>query len=138
MTRHELKCWPEFYEEILEGRKRHEVRRSDRPFAVGDLVDLREWDPATKAYTGRSAWVLVTYVTAPGSWGLPETTCVFSLEVQQCEGCRTALNLEEIIDPSHAWKVCSGCVLQAERHARSAAGELAARMGQDAGTMKPR
>lgn len=62
---HELKCWPDFFEPILEGRKTFELRRDDRGFREGDLLLLREFDPARVvidpdtqvetfgAYTGR-------------------------------------------------------------------------------------
>mgnify|MGYP007071564969 CR=1 FL=1 len=42
---HELKTWPEPFAAILDGTKRHEVRRNDRGFAVGHALHLREWLP---------------------------------------------------------------------------------------------
>ncbi len=90
LTRHELKTWPEPFEEILRGRKRHEVRRADRPFAVGDELRLREWDPAWSRYTGRELSVRVTYLSPGGTWGLPADLCVMSVEVfGRKKGCRT-------------------------------------------------
>ncbi|CAN7642308.1 DUF3850 domain-containing protein [Phenylobacterium sp. LjRoot219] len=62
---HELKCWPQFFEAIAEGRKRHDLRRaSDRDFQVGDTLRLREFDPVADDYTGRDQMVHVTYVTS--------------------------------------------------------------------------
>jgi hypothetical protein len=62
---HELKCWPEFFDAIADGRKRHDLRRStDRDFRVGDILQLREFDPSSDFYTGRSQAVRVTYVTS--------------------------------------------------------------------------
>ncbi len=62
---HELKCWPQFFDAIAEGRKRHDLRRAyDRDFHVGDTLHLREFDPANNAYTGRDQVVHVTYVTS--------------------------------------------------------------------------
>lgn len=61
---HELKCWPEFFEEILAGRKRHDLRRcDDRRFTVGDVLRLQEFDPHSQSYTGRDCWVKVLYIT---------------------------------------------------------------------------
>lgn len=65
MTTHELKCWPEFFQAILERRKTHDLRRSDdRTFRVGDLLKLREFDPKSERYTGRDQTVEVTYITS--------------------------------------------------------------------------
>lgn len=63
MTTHTLKTWPTFYEAVLDGRKTFEVRRgNDRTYQVGDLLDLQEWDPETKAFTGRRLLRRITYV----------------------------------------------------------------------------
>ena len=62
---HNLKCWPQFFDAIAEGRKRHDLRRThDRDFRVGDELLLREYDPATESYTGRLQRLEVTYVTS--------------------------------------------------------------------------
>ena len=66
---HELKCWPEFFEQIVNGSKTFELRKDDRqpPFRVGNTLWLREWrrltfNPLTGGYTGREVRVRVTYV----------------------------------------------------------------------------
>lgn len=61
-TEHELKCWPEFYDEVASGRKTFEIRQNDRGFEVGDVLLLNEFKPDT-GYTGRSVRRLVTYAT---------------------------------------------------------------------------
>ena len=61
---HDLKCWPVYFQAIADRMKRFEIReRRDRNFAVGDVLLLREWDPATERYTGRTSKQLVTYLT---------------------------------------------------------------------------
>jgi hypothetical protein len=67
---HDLKCWPVFFEKILTGEKRHEIRLNDRNFQVGDILQLREWDPITKRHTGRAVLREVTYITPSPSIGL--------------------------------------------------------------------
>lgn len=53
MTVHNLKIWPEFYAEIVAGRKNFELRKNDRNYAPGDELILQEWEPKTETYTGR-------------------------------------------------------------------------------------
>lgn len=67
---HELKCWPEYFEPILSGEKRCELRLDDRGFGVGDRLHLREWThPA--GYTGRELIVGVTHIVGGERWLLP-------------------------------------------------------------------
>lgn len=65
VTTHEMKCWPEFFQAILEGRKSHDLRRTDdRTFRVHDLIKLREFDPRSERYSGREQTVEITYITS--------------------------------------------------------------------------
>ncbi|ESR10644.1 DUF3850 domain-containing protein [Streptococcus iniae] len=50
MTQHMLKCYPEYFEAIMDGTKTFECRYNDRDFKVGDELLLREYDPK-KGYT---------------------------------------------------------------------------------------
>jgi hypothetical protein len=60
-----LKCWPDFFAAIEQGRKKHDLRRSnDRFFHVGDTLLLREFDPNAEGFTGRTQRVLITYITS--------------------------------------------------------------------------
>ena len=54
---HELKCWLEYFQDIVDGNKPFEIRTNDRDYQGGDLLHLREWDPKTEKYTGR--WISV-------------------------------------------------------------------------------
>lgn len=58
---HELKILPSFYEDVIQFRKTFEVRKNDRPYAVGDSLILREYTP-DKGYSGRAVVVRVIYV----------------------------------------------------------------------------
>jgi hypothetical protein len=86
---HELKTWPEFFEEVRNGNKPFEYRLNDRDYKVGDVLHLREWVPPTdeqafdapkaetpeydawaeKFYTGRDLWKRVSYVLEPTRFG---------------------------------------------------------------------
>lgn len=65
---HELKTWPGPFIEVLEGRKRHELRKADRDFRVGDRLRLREFYTPHNRYTGRELLAAVTHITEVGDW----------------------------------------------------------------------
>jgi Domain of unknown function (DUF3850) len=76
---HELKCWPEFFEALLDGSKTAEVRVNDRDFHVGDTLLLREWYPSPhEVYTGRATKRLVADMQGIDVDG-PEEFVVLSL-----------------------------------------------------------
>ncbi len=62
MPTHELKSWPMNFEAVMHGGKRVEIRRHDRPFAVGDEITLKEWDPKTGMYTGRGMARVISHI----------------------------------------------------------------------------
>jgi hypothetical protein len=105
---HELKCWPEPFAAVEAGLKPYEVCRADRPYAVGDVLVLREWDidravryqeqhgeagaasmedwarvraEATEiAYTGRACRRRITHILQGGQFGIEAGYVVLSLE----------------------------------------------------------
>lgn len=60
--RHELKCWPEYFEEIIARTKTCELRQDDRNFQVGDFLILKEYSPLTKQYSGNEVHAEVTHL----------------------------------------------------------------------------
>ena len=60
---HELKAWPEYFDPVRHGIKGFEIRRNDRDFKVGQLINLKEWDPEKERYTGREEKVKIQYIT---------------------------------------------------------------------------
>jgi hypothetical protein len=62
MAEHDLKVWPEFWDNLESGRKTFEIRIDDRGFGLGDTLLLREWRPVEKAYTGREVRRTVTHL----------------------------------------------------------------------------
>lgn len=88
--KHSLKTWPEYFRTVLTGEKGFELRENDRDFRVGDFLELREWDPALKIYTGNVIVVLVTYLIQ-GEFGLKENYCAMAIKV-----CQITLQATEI------------------------------------------
>ena len=62
--RHKLKSWPQCFDPIVNGDRRHDLRRNDRNFQAGDMLELHEFDPSRKVYTGRQFEVEVTDITS--------------------------------------------------------------------------
>lgn len=56
------KTWPEYFEKILSGEKKFDMRVADFVVNKGDVLILEEWDPQIKEYTGRSITKKVGYV----------------------------------------------------------------------------
>jgi hypothetical protein len=64
---HKLKTIPEFFEDVVSGKKTFEARVDDRYFAVGDTLILQEYYPEIPQYepghyTGREFSVKVNYL----------------------------------------------------------------------------
>lgn len=86
---HVLKSVSKSFQATWTGDKRHEVRRYDRPFVVGDVVLLLDFSPVlrpTGAAAGPLGWwgprvILgeITHLTAAGAFGLPPSLCVFTV-----------------------------------------------------------
>ncbi len=59
-----LKIWPGDLDEILQGKKKAEIRRcDDRQFRAGQVWELLPWDPGGNRYLGlRGVFVRITHV----------------------------------------------------------------------------
>lgn len=57
----EKKVLPEFFEKIITGQKKFELRLADFEIGEGDYLNLVEWDGIRGGYTGRSKKVKVKY-----------------------------------------------------------------------------
>lgn len=85
---HELKILPEYFKQVVEGRKNFEIRKDDRGYEVGDTLHLREWEKPTKeskegTYTGRSIKKKIIYIFEGGKpgYGLKEQWVILGLEM---------------------------------------------------------
>lgn len=75
MKRIEKKCWPEYFQKILDGKKTFELRLNDFNIEEGDIFILKEWNPEIKEYTGRELEKNVGFV---GKWKIDELTIFWS------------------------------------------------------------
>jgi hypothetical protein len=58
----EKKTWPDYFETILSGEKKFDLRLADFECSKGDVIAFKEWDPAVGKFTGRSVEKEVTFV----------------------------------------------------------------------------
>jgi Domain of unknown function (DUF3850) len=85
MTIHVVKSWPQFFSQLSAGARMHELRRNDRNYIEGDVLELREYDPNTREYTGRVCVVQITSITsaqqpcAVSTEGLHPDFCILSV-----------------------------------------------------------
>lgn len=78
---HKVKSHPGPFQAVKGRLKKHEVRKFDRPYQVGDTVTLQEWDPDFADYSGQELSIRITHITQPGTFGLPADIGVFSFEI---------------------------------------------------------
>ena len=76
---HELKIYPKYFEEILDGKKTFEIRKDDRDFQVGDSIVLKEWDNIK--YSGREIQAIIKYMLDDAILGFAEGYVAFSLGI---------------------------------------------------------
>lgn len=78
--RHILKTWPEFFDAIAQGRKTFEVRLNDRGYRVGDVLELRRYEPKTDHYTGECIERQITYMLEGGAFGVDLGYAVLAIQ----------------------------------------------------------
>lgn len=82
-TVHELKIEKRFFDDILSGLKRFELRRNDRNFCVGDTVILKE--VLKGEFTGRLLKVHIVYLLKYADFfvpiGLEPGYCIWGFEL---------------------------------------------------------
>jgi len=83
IVKHILKIWPMFFESVIAGDKRFEIRRNEnRGFQKGDVVVLTEYNPEmTEPFriTGREVIAEITYVS---DFNQPQNQVVFGFDVK--------------------------------------------------------
>jgi hypothetical protein len=87
MTIHTLKTDPIPFADVLGGAKRFEIRKDDRGFAVGDILDLRATVStgaqmaagAPLEYTGRELSATVTHLMHGPAYGLADGWVIMSI-----------------------------------------------------------
>lgn len=107
MDVHELKCWQRFFIAILDGSKPFEIRLHDRDYKVGDTLVLKEWLPASMAYTGRECRRLISFIITNDEFpGVVSGYCALGLAVSMESPAQETRTAPE--PPENTWE-CSIC-----------------------------
>lgn len=94
MTTHNLKTWSCYFTEVLAGNKTFELRKNDRDYKVGDILNLIEVDETksweqvespnvtSKVYalTGRTCQRAITYILEGGQFGLDKDYVILGMK----------------------------------------------------------
>jgi hypothetical protein len=80
MKTHELKCWPQYFDAVWDGKKKFELRINDRDFKVGDILILKKFDPEKEEYLPQSIETTITYILEGPSFGLAKGFAIISFD----------------------------------------------------------
>lgn len=81
---HALKTVNPFYKSIVDGSKRFELRKDDRPFKVNDDILLQEYDNG--AYTGNEERFIISYILRDvPQFGLKNGYCIIGLKKENSD-----------------------------------------------------
>lgn len=91
MTTHNLKTWSCYFTEVLAGNKTFELRKNDRDYKIGDILNLIEVDEInfeldmvnqTRHYppTGRTCTAKITYILEGGQFGLDKDYVILGMK----------------------------------------------------------
>lgn len=85
---HTLKCWPNFFYDVKSGEKTFEIRKNDRDYLVGDILELHEYDPLMGRFTDEPPFMVeVTYALSDHRFVPPDMVCMGIKPVAQPDGC---------------------------------------------------
>ena len=62
MAKINKKVWKEYFEKIVAGKKKFELRLADFEIDEDDTMVLEEWDNEKQKYTGRKIETTATYI----------------------------------------------------------------------------
>ena len=88
MKIHKLKLNDKYYEDSERGIKTFEIRKNDRNYKIGDVLELREYVKDIRGlayYTGNVHWKIITYILDDGLYLAPGYVCLGLLPIAEPE-----------------------------------------------------
>lgn len=87
MRYHKLKTLAPYWERVQSGEKTFEIRKNDRDFQVGDILELEYYnpnEPIQQVYNYNPPLIIkvqVKYIINGGKFGLDVDYCVMAIEI---------------------------------------------------------
>ena len=91
MKIHKLKLNAKYYEDSERGIKTFEIRKNDRDYKIGDVLELREYIEDIRGlgyYTGNVHWKIITYILDDDLYLAPGYVCLGLSPIAEPEGGR--------------------------------------------------
>lgn len=92
MQVHKLKTWARYFEAVERGEKTFEVRKNDRAFQTGDVLELIKTDedgyyinPPGTRFGKTTLRRKITYLLQGGQFGIEPAFCVLGLGPCDCD-----------------------------------------------------
>jgi hypothetical protein len=89
MRTHRLKTLAPYWQRVAYGEKKFEIRKNDRDFQVGDVLELEyvenEGRPIDSTAAPLLCYARVKYVFCGGQYGLEVGYCIMSIELESKE-----------------------------------------------------
>lgn len=120
MAIHKLKLNSIYYNDSASGIKTFEIRKNDRNYQVGDILELREWvwskADGKGVYTGETHWKIITYILDDSDYLQDGYVCLSVApiaepeEIEQGKGCVWCEEDNKVFhDGQHYHMFCSYC-----------------------------
>ena len=90
MRYHRLKTLAPYWERVQSGEKTFEIRKNDRDFQVGDILELEYYNPNEQIQTVQAVYnynppsiirTEIKYIFNGGKFGLDVDYCVMAIEI---------------------------------------------------------
>lgn len=76
----DVKCVQPYFDEIMKGNKKFEIRWNDRNYQLNDVVILKEYNKVSKIFSGRYIKVKIMYILDNFA-GMKKGFIIFSFKI---------------------------------------------------------
>lgn len=76
--KHVIKIYPIYFQQVIDGLKKAELRNNDRNYQAGDIVEMLEYCPEKNDITWRNVMIEITVVNDVSQFVNTENIVMFS------------------------------------------------------------